>query len=302
MNPRMFVILLSSLLLVSCAHQSRDWPLPTGVKAIQVNGYDMAYAEQGVGTPLVLVHGALSDHRYFASAMEALAKKHRVIAVSLRHYYPEPWKGVGGSFSPRQHAGDVAAFIRALNVGAVHLFGHSRGGSIVLYVASSHPELVRTVTVGEGGSSIPAFAAADPAAAAAENRGRERSRNALALFDQGKIEEGLAYFVNDVSGPGAWSAATEANREMFRANAWTMKGTAQETFDPYTCTDVNRIKAPIFFMLGESTAPLFRNVTAAIQSCLMKSERAVVSKASHAFPRQNPTGFAEALLGFTAKH
>lgn len=302
MVTRVFAVLFGVMLFVGCAHQSRNWPLPSGAKVIQVNGYDMAYVEQGTGTPLVLIHGALSDHRYFASAMDALSRKHRVIAVSLRHYYPEPWKGVGGSFSPRQHAADVGAFIRALNAGPVHLFGHSRGGSIALYAASAHPELVKSVAIGEGGSSIPAFAAADPAAAVAENRGRDRSLKALAMFEQEKIEEGLEYFLNDVSGPGAWRAATEPNREMFRANAWTMKGTAAETFDAYTCADVNRIKAPMLFMTGENTAALFRNVTAAIHACTPKSERAVVSKASHAFPRQNPAGFAEALIAFTSRH
>lgn len=67
--------------------------LPSGVKTIYVNGYDMAYLEQGTGQPVVLVHGAMSDFRYFSGVMNPLSAKYRIIAVSLRHYYPEHWDG-----------------------------------------------------------------------------------------------------------------------------------------------------------------------------------------------------------------
>jgi hypothetical protein len=67
------------------------WLLPEGVKSIEVNGYPMAYHEGGSGMPLSLVHVQYS-----------------VIAVSLRHYFPEPWDGRGDDFSILQHADDLA--------------------------------------------------------------------------------------------------------------------------------------------------------------------------------------------------
>ena len=70
------------LLLVACAQTPpRTWDLPPGAKALRVNGYEMAYVERGAGQPIVLVHGALSDFRFFAAAMEPLSEKYRVIAV-----------------------------------------------------------------------------------------------------------------------------------------------------------------------------------------------------------------------------
>ncbi len=121
------------------------WPLPDGIKLVDVNGYPMAYRENGSGTPLILVHGSMNDYRYWNSQTRAFAEQYRVIAVSLRHYFPEPWDGRGDDFSILQHADDVAEFMRRLNLGPVHLLGHSRGGAVVLNVAARHLELIRSL-------------------------------------------------------------------------------------------------------------------------------------------------------------
>src|SRR5262245_66691513 len=78
--------------------------LPPGVKTLRINAYDMVYVEKGSGRPLILVHGAINDYRYWAAQMEPLAQSSRAIAVSLRRYFPERWDGKGGNFSMQQHA------------------------------------------------------------------------------------------------------------------------------------------------------------------------------------------------------
>ena len=74
------------------------WPLPEGVTSVEVNGYPMAYQERGRETPLILVHGSLNDYRYWNDQIGVFAEYHRVIAVSLRHYFPERWDGRGQTF------------------------------------------------------------------------------------------------------------------------------------------------------------------------------------------------------------
>jgi len=77
------------------ANADPRWPLPEGIKSAEVNGYDMAYQEAGSGPHIVLVHGALTDYRIWNTLVPAFAKRFHVIAVSLRHYYPEKWDGTG---------------------------------------------------------------------------------------------------------------------------------------------------------------------------------------------------------------
>ena len=298
-RTRLVGVAIALLSAAAAQTQARTWELPAGAKVLNVNGYDMAFVERGAGQPIILVHGALSDFRSFSAAMEPLSQSHRVIAVSLRHYYPERWDGKGETFSLRQHESDVAAFIRALGAGPVHLVGHSRGGSVALLVASTHPELIRTITIGEGGGNLPAFEAADPASIEKIKRAIERSAN---TFEQGNVDDGLASFIDEVSGPGAWKAAPEPIRQVFRDNAWTLKGQGNDMSDPYSCADANRISVPVLLLSGEKSGQLYAKMTAAIESCLKRSDRAVVANAGHPFPRQNPGGFAEAIVTFVSKN
>jgi len=75
------------------------------MQTLHVNGYDMAYLEVGEGPPLVCVHGSLCDFRIWSAVLGPLSKQHRVIAVSLRHFFPDRWDGIGDTYSiaqPRQ--------------------------------------------------------------------------------------------------------------------------------------------------------------------------------------------------------
>jgi pimeloyl-ACP methyl ester carboxylesterase len=62
------------------------------MQTLRVNGYDMAYLDIGQsadnGPPLVCVHGSLCDFRIWSSVLGPLTRAHRVIAPSLRHFFP----------------------------------------------------------------------------------------------------------------------------------------------------------------------------------------------------------------------
>jgi pimeloyl-ACP methyl ester carboxylesterase len=85
----------------------------------RVNGYDMAYIELGEGPPLVCVHGTLGDFRVWSPVLGPLSRRHRVISLSLRHFFPEHWDGVGTGYTVDQHVADMIGFIEALGLGPV---------------------------------------------------------------------------------------------------------------------------------------------------------------------------------------
>ncbi|MGB6763770.1 alpha/beta fold hydrolase [Mycobacterium sp.] len=112
-------------------------------RKVDVGGVEFAYRELGSGTdvPVVFLHhltAVLDD--WDPRIIDGIAAHHRVIAFDNR--------GVGGTGSSVPHTveqmgADAIAFIRALGLERVDLFGFSLGGGVAQMVALQAPELVR---------------------------------------------------------------------------------------------------------------------------------------------------------------
>lgn len=291
-----------AILLAGCqttpTQVARTWEVPAGVKTMSVNGYDMAYIENGTGTPVIFVHGAGVDYRYMAAQVDDFAPKYRAISVSLRHYYPEPWDG-NGDFSLRQHVADLVEFIKGLNAGPVHLVGHSRGGSAAIYVANTSPKLIRSVTIADGGRGIAAFTQTDGGASDSRTAAY---RSIAEKLRQGDRDGALVLFATQVNGPGAWEKYPENTKQSFRDNAWTMVGAEKDSWDPLTCDDVGRIDRPFLLLGGERSPPSFAQTLDKIQPCLKRAERKLIRDSNHSMPRAAPAAFNGAIMEFIAKY
>jgi len=55
------------------------------IKQTQVNGINLTYQDQGRGTPVVFVPGALSDYRVWDAEREVVASRYRFMATLLRN-------------------------------------------------------------------------------------------------------------------------------------------------------------------------------------------------------------------------
>jgi pimeloyl-ACP methyl ester carboxylesterase len=101
---------------------------------------------EGAGPDVILVPSALRGASDFAEVQDLLARAgYRTIAVNPR--------GIGKSTGPmdgatlRDAADDIAAIIRSLSDGPVHIVGHALGNAIARVTATHYPELIKTVTV-----------------------------------------------------------------------------------------------------------------------------------------------------------
>ena len=153
--------------------------------------------------PLVCVHGSLCDFRIWGCVLGPLTTTTSRDRVSLRHFFPEHWDGVGDTYSIAQHVDDVIAFIEKLDAGPVDLMGHSRGGHISFRVAQRRPDLLRRLILAEPGGELDATLDPDykPAAPRRCWRGSRprprRSRPAISTA-------GSQSFVDTLEGPGPW--------------------------------------------------------------------------------------------------
>jgi pimeloyl-ACP methyl ester carboxylesterase len=309
MNPirTPYIVLASFLMALLLAPSARAGELPAGVKTLRVHGYDMAYSESGSGRPLVMVHGAMSDYRSWAAQMEPFGRTSRAVAVSLRHYFPERWDGKAGNFSWQQHVADMTEFIAGLNAGPVDLIGHSRGGLVAFELARAQPGLVRRLVLAEPGLILDerGFGAALEGKTGARTAADERASRVKAVLkrlDEGDIDGGLEIFADAVGGSGSWKNFTEAQRQIYRDNAWTIKGTQQEQRAPVSCQQLGALEMPVLLVGGERSPARYGEIVTVIEPCLKQRERVTIPNASHGMHRMNPSAFNASITQFVARH
>ena len=274
------------------------WPIPDGIKTIEVNGYDMAYQENGSGIPLVLIHGALSDYRTWETQVPDFSKAYRTIAVSLRHHYPEKWNGIGDDYSVAQHAEDVAAMIKKLNLGKVHLLGHSRGGSIAVTVASRYPEVIRTLILEEANMESLMPQTAEKQKRTAEAKARQKSARAnLATGNREKAARELV-----ASWGGAWEKVHESTQKNIVENIEIAAADSGER-GKFSCADIQKFNFPILLLNAGRGEKLYSEMNAAMRQCKPDIPAPIiVPNAAHSMHRENPASYNKLVLDFLKQY
>jgi esterase len=266
------------------------------MQTLPVNGYDMAYLEIGRGSPLVCVHGTLGDFRTWSAVFGPLSKKHRVISVSLRHFFPEHWDGVGGDYLMSQHVSDVIAFIERLDAGPVDLMGHSRGGHIGFRVAQQRPDLLRKLVLAEpGGELDPSL---DPDAVPGRSERMTRFAALAGAIKDGDVERGLKLFVDGIDGEGAWARLPAAPKQQLRDNAHTLIGQAGENRQPFTRREAESIRTPTLFVGGADTRGALAAVLPALAAHVPGARTAMIPGTGHWMFEQAPQEFCALVLAF----
>ena len=88
--------------------------------------------------------------RTWEAQIETFSKDYRVIALSRRYAYPNRQEeNETNDYSVTQHSQDLTQFLKTINVGPVHLVGHSYGAFTALMVTLENPELVKSLILGE---------------------------------------------------------------------------------------------------------------------------------------------------------
>jgi len=272
-------------------------------KEVRVNGLTLHYIERGQGTPVVLVHGTLGDYRTWDGQLEAFSKGYQLISYSRRYHYPNEWTKDSTDFSVTIHARDLAAFIKALNLPPVHLIGHSYGAFIAFQVARDHPEVIRSLTLGEP-PVMPLLKTTPEGDALLTTFITTSIVPSSEAFKQGNDEEGVRRFVNGALGEGSYEKLPPPVQKRLMDNAQELKGetSSQDLFPPTTCEDVQKVKAPTLLLDGELSPKMFHLINDMLEHCLPSAERAMIPAASHGLEFENPQAFNETVLAFIAKH
>lgn len=264
--------------------------------AVLANGYRFAYTDRGSGRPVLLVHGALTDYRFWDPVAASLADSFRVITLSRRYHYPNPWRPDDPPSGFETTAADLAAVIRALQLEQPVVVGHSWASLAVLLLALREPGRLGAIVLVNpvADSFIP-----EPAQRQAVSTGRAAGyRDALASFDPQAPLPALARLLPAWFGPGARLENLEPGaRERLIANAHTLPSAAaaEPRIPPEA---LERLGLPVL-LLGGETAPAEEVETVrGLLAALPTARRELVPGGGRILPRSHPGAVVSAIRVF----
>ena len=291
---RLSIVFATIAAVVVIAQQNE----PAPVRHMRANGVDLEYVEQGKGTPVVFVHGAVGDLRYWEPQRDAFAKQHRFVAYTYRYHGLAPWPDDGKQYSAETHAADLAEFLQGLKSGPVHVVGLSYGGLLAAMVALKEPQLIRTLTLAE--PALFSLLAEKPDAAPVLEQWAKGIEPMAAAMKTGDNTTALRHLVALVTGgrPEDFDKLPESFRQILADNARTMAPLFAATPPNVTCDMLRGIKAPTLVLRGEKTPVFFSKISDAVGACIAGSKMGVIPNASHTMSFENLAGFNRAVLSF----
>ena len=272
---------------------------PQRLRRLQVDGIELHYVQLGRGAPVVLVHGGLGDYQSWEPQLGPFTQRFRVVAYSRRHSFPNRNLCTAADCSVHAEAADLTALIGHLELGRVHLVGHSYGAFVALVVALERPGMVRTLTLAEPPVHRCVIDLAEGSALFERMASETWSpvRNALAASD---MEGALRIFTDGIGGLGYFDSLPADARAARLRNVRALQALMQspDAFPVLAEEDLQRLAVPTLIVEGEKTIRIHRLVDNELLRCIPGSTREIIPGAGHGAPRDNPGAFNQAVLGF----
>ena len=234
----------------------------------EVNGISLYYATIGHGTPVVLLHGGLSNSDYWGHQVRALAPHHTVIVVDSR--------GHGRSTRDARPYGydlmadDVVALLDKLHIARADVVGWSDGAILGLDLAIRHPDRVGKV-----------FAFAANTVTSGVQEGVEKNPT-------------FARFIARAGSEYARLSATPKDYDAFVAQIAKM----WQSEPNWTDAQLQSIRTPVLVVDGDHDEAIKRAHTEYIAATIPGAGLLILPNTSHFAFLQDPDLFNAALLHF----
>lgn len=273
------------------------------LRRVRVNGVELHYIESGKGVPVVFVHGSLDNYSMWQPQVGPFAERYRVIAYSRRYNHPNNNPHMRPGHSAIVEAEDLAALIKKLKLGRVHVVGHSYGALTALVLAVKYPEMVGTLVLAE--PPVLSLAEEKPEGRALSTSFMEGTWKPIGqAFRMGNRVKAMRLTLRYFMGGDVYDEIPEAQREYWMSNIreWHALATSHDAFPAVPRSEIKRIKIPVMMLSGGRTLALLKFVDAELEPLLANGERVVLPNATHEMWAEQPEESRRVVLAFLARH
>ena len=245
-----------------------------------------AYKGDSSGTPVIMLHGYTDSWFSFSSVLPLLDKKYRVYILDQRGHGDSD-RPVGG-YAMQQFAGDVLAFMDAMNLKQATIVGHSMGSFVAQRVASEAPERVTKLVLVASATSL------------RNNTVRDLQRAIDGLQDTAPVPETFArdFQMSTVFKPLAPEFLQGVVKESVKLPVRVWREVMAEMLAPEADVQLKKIKTPTLVLWGDKETIFPRSEQDLLVSELRNAVLKVYPDTGHALHWEKPERFAKDLQEF----
>lgn len=260
---------------------------------IRVNNVELFYQLAGPENADVIVfsNGIFMSSASWGYQAAEISRHFRVLTYDCRGMWQS--EHPAGPYSMQQHADDLAALLKALNIEKAHIAGISYGGEISMTFAIKYPEMTHSLIVSSSVSQL------DPLL------------QAIGRSWAGALASGDAATLFDVTLPYNFSenwikentTILESSKKRYEQMDFSSVAELMKAFTALDLTpELNKISAPTLVVVGEEDILKSRKYSEIIASAIPGAEFLIIPHAGHAVCLEKPQEFNSAVLGFVLKN
>lgn len=249
-------------------------------------GVRLHYAVQGepAGTPVIMLHGYTDSWFSFTPVLPLLDRKYRVYILDQRGHGDSSHPT--GGYAMEQFAGDVIAFMDAMNVKQATIVGHSMGSFVAQHVAAMAPERVTRLVLEGSATTI------------RNKTVLELQREINKLADN--VPESFArdFQVSTAYQPLAPEFLQGVVNQSLKSPARVWREVMAEMVSPEANVELKKIKTPTLILWGDKETIFPRSEQDLLVSALKNSTLKVYADTGHAPHWERPERYAKDLQDF----
>jgi pimeloyl-ACP methyl ester carboxylesterase len=256
------------------------------------NSPERFYLEAGAGAPVVLLHCSAGSSRSFLPLIEDLSADFHVYAPDLLGYGGNWAWPRDARLEPDMEVAALEPFFASAGE-AVHLVGHSYGGTVAINAAKRFAGNIASLTLIE-----------PVAFHLLRYSGQHQLRSEIAalaeryleLSNACRDEEAAETFIDYWSGTGAWQKLPASLRSSIVRTApkvaaeWRLLGCAPDDHD-----EIAQISAPTLLVSGSRTRETALGVIDVLKALLPKASHVEIASAGHMSPQTHVDAVGRAI-------